>query len=78
MIAVADSYDAMTSDRPYRTGMPIPNAAAILREGCGQQWDAAIVDAFLRSIADHLAQAETLPLQFVSPGVSATNDAGLT
>ncbi len=50
VIAVADSYDAMTSDRPYRTGMPVAKAAAILRAGRNRQWDAAIVDAFLRTI----------------------------
>jgi len=50
VIAVADSFDAMTSDRPYRAGMPVARAAAILRAGRGQQWDAAIVDAFLRTI----------------------------
>ncbi len=49
VIAVADSYDAMTSDRPYRRGMPVDKAVAILRQGRGQQWDAAIVDAFLRA-----------------------------
>ena len=52
VIAVADSYDAMTSDRPYRRGMPVQKAAAILREGRGRQWDAAVVDAFLRTIGD--------------------------
>jgi hypothetical protein len=50
VIAVADSFDAMTSDRPYRAGMPIEHAARILREGSGQQWDAAIVDAFLGTL----------------------------
>jgi HD-GYP domain-containing protein (c-di-GMP phosphodiesterase class II) len=69
VIAVADSYDAMTSDRPYRKGMPIPVAAGILREGRGRQWDAAVVDAFLRTIADQLEQEEALPLrlQLVPP-----------
>ena len=50
VIAVADSFDAMTSDRPYRAGMPVEKAMSILCNGRGQQWDAAIVDAFLRSI----------------------------
>jgi HD-GYP domain-containing protein (c-di-GMP phosphodiesterase class II) len=69
VIAVADSYDAMTSDRPYRKGMPIARAAGILREGRGRQWDAAVVDAFLRTIADQLEQEEALPLrlQLVPP-----------
>ena len=48
VIAVADSFDAMTSDRPYRAGMTLDQAAAVLREGRGKQWEAAIVDALLR------------------------------
>ena len=58
MIAVADSYDAMTSDRPYRAGMSPDKASTILREGRGRQWDGEIVDAFLRSIADELTERE--------------------
>jgi hypothetical protein len=54
VIAVADSFDAMTSDRPYRAGMPVERAAAILREGRGHQWDPAIAEAFLASISDRL------------------------
>jgi hypothetical protein len=58
VIAVADSFDAMTSDRPYRNGMQLRKAAQILRDERGIQWDAAIVDAFLRSIAERLAEEE--------------------
>lgn len=54
VIAVADSFDAMTSDRPYRSGMSVSKAVSILREGRGIQWDAHVVDAFVRSIADRL------------------------
>lgn len=54
VVAVADGFDAMTSDRPYRPAMSVAQAAAILRQGRGQQWDSTIVDAFLRSIADQL------------------------
>jgi HD-GYP domain-containing protein (c-di-GMP phosphodiesterase class II) len=54
VIAVADSYDAMTSDRPYRRGMTPARAAQILREGRGEQWDPTVVEAFLHSIADQL------------------------
>jgi putative nucleotidyltransferase with HDIG domain len=61
VIAVADSYDAMTSDRPYRTGMPVAKAAAILCAGRGQQWDAAIVDAFLRTLPGEDAGASPAP-----------------
>jgi len=50
VVAVADSFDAMTSDRPYRRGMPREKATAILRAGRGRQWDAALVDALIRTL----------------------------
>lgn len=46
--AVADAFDAMTSDRPYRRGMPIEKVEQILRNGAGTQWDPAVVDAYFR------------------------------
>jgi len=47
LMAVADSYSAMTTDRPYRKGMPQEKALGILREGAGVQWDPQCVAAFL-------------------------------
>ncbi|MCA9268416.1 MAG: HD-GYP domain-containing protein, partial [Planctomycetales bacterium] len=44
--AVADAYDAMSSDRPYRKGMPDEKVDAIFRNASGRQWDSDIVDAF--------------------------------
>ncbi|MFT8319703.1 MAG: HD domain-containing phosphohydrolase [Bacillus sp. (in: firmicutes)] len=55
IIAVADSYDAMTSNRPYRKGMPREKALSILLNGRGTQWDSEIVNAFIRSL--HLSKA---------------------
>ncbi|MCA9155480.1 MAG: HD domain-containing protein [Planctomycetales bacterium] len=46
IVAVADSFDAMTSDRPYRKGMPLEKVDQIFREGSGQQWDARVVNAY--------------------------------
>lgn len=48
MVAIADSYDAMITDRPYRRGMPVVQALAILAEGAGAQWDADLVMEFMR------------------------------
>jgi HD-GYP domain-containing protein (c-di-GMP phosphodiesterase class II) len=48
MISVADTYSAMTTDRPYRDGMPTEKAMSILRECRGTQLDADFTDAFLR------------------------------
>ena len=47
IIAVADSYDAMTSTRPYRAGMPRKKAVGIVTEESGRQFDPQVVDAFL-------------------------------
>lgn len=52
ILAVADSYDAMGSDRPYRRGLPDEKIDDIFRAGAGQQWDPAIVAAFFRARAD--------------------------
>ncbi len=49
VVAVADAFDAMTSDRIYREAMSAEQALDVLRTGRGQQWDATIVDAFARS-----------------------------
>lgn len=46
IVAVADAFDAMSSDRIYRSGMPAEKLDAIFRENAGRQWDATVVDAF--------------------------------
>jgi len=48
IVAVADAFDAMSSDRPYRKGMSDNRLDEILRDGAGLQWDASVVDAFFR------------------------------
>jgi len=74
VIAVAASFDAMTSDRPYRKGMSIDKAATILYQERGKQWDATIVDAFLLSIADQLQQKvpDVVPILEHMPSVKDT------
>jgi len=52
IVAVADSFDAMSSDRPYRKGMPDEKIEQILRAGAGQQWDPEVVGAFFRARDD--------------------------
>ena len=49
LLAVADAYSAMTSDRPYRPGMSVPEALRLLEAGAGTQWDPACVAAFLNA-----------------------------
>jgi HD-GYP domain-containing protein (c-di-GMP phosphodiesterase class II) len=47
IVHVADAFDAMTSDRPYRRGMSVSEAFAILNRFAGTQFDPEIVTAFL-------------------------------
>ena len=48
IIAVADAFDAMTSDRPYRQGMSPWKAYDELKEGAGSHFDPDVVEAFGR------------------------------
>jgi two-component system cell cycle response regulator len=51
ILAVADAYEAMTSDRVYRRAMPAGDAERELRDQADAQFDAAVVDALLSAIA---------------------------
>lgn len=48
--AVADTFDAMTSVRPYRPGVPLDATIAELQRCSGAQFDPRIVDAFLKAV----------------------------
>ena len=50
ILAVCDAFDAMTSNRPYRDGMPVERAIEILRSGSGTHWDPKLVDAFIKHL----------------------------
>lgn len=50
IIAIADAYVALTSDRPYRPRLSRQQALETLREQAGKQWDANLVDRFLRLV----------------------------
>ena len=52
VIAVADAWDAMTSDRPYRMALGHEAACAELRRNRGTQWDPRIVDAFIELVSE--------------------------
>ncbi len=49
IVMLADSFDAMTSDRTYRDALPVPSALAELRRFAGTQFDPHLVDAFLHA-----------------------------
>jgi putative nucleotidyltransferase with HDIG domain len=51
ILAVADVYDAMVSERPYRTGLGRKCAVDFIREGVGCKFDPEVVKAFLEVMA---------------------------
>jgi HD-GYP domain-containing protein (c-di-GMP phosphodiesterase class II) len=50
ILAVCDAFDAMTSDRPYRAGMPVEKAVEIIRRGAGSHWDPRLIEVFVANI----------------------------
>jgi diguanylate cyclase (GGDEF)-like protein/putative nucleotidyltransferase with HDIG domain len=57
IIFAADSFEAMTSDRPYHVGIPVPDAVAELRRCAGTQFEPRIVEALVA-----LLEADELPV----------------
>jgi HD-GYP domain-containing protein (c-di-GMP phosphodiesterase class II) len=47
IVSVADAFDAMTTDRPYRKSIPREAAVEILMDGAGSQWDPTVVRVFV-------------------------------
>jgi putative nucleotidyltransferase with HDIG domain len=56
ILSVADSFDAMVTDRPYRKGMPLWEAMEELEKCSGTQFDPQVVDAFKRVYAKDYAE----------------------
>jgi HD-GYP domain-containing protein (c-di-GMP phosphodiesterase class II) len=52
IVAVADAFDAMVSDRPYKKGFSVSKALKVLKQGAGSQFDPIVVDCFCRHIED--------------------------
>ncbi len=52
-LAIADSFDAMTTDRPYRKGMSVEYAAKEIAKGAGTQFDPKLADLFVKLIDEN-------------------------
>ncbi|MEA2423019.1 MAG: hypothetical protein QOF55_2118 [Thermoleophilaceae bacterium] len=57
IICTCDAFHAMTSDRPYRSAMPVVDAVAELRRHSGRQFDPAVVDAVVAEAMLDLGRA---------------------
>jgi PAS domain S-box-containing protein len=55
IIAVADVFDALLSDRSYRPAMSVEDAAAVMAEGRGTQFDPRVLDVLLSNIDEVLS-----------------------
>ena len=61
IIAVADLYDAMRSDRPYRKGLPLEVVLTEMKRVAGTQLDPALVELFIgNAVYEHEGEAEPL------------------
>lgn len=56
IVSAVDTWDAMTTTRPYRDGLPAEVAAAELRAHAGTQFDARVVEAVIEEVAPELAR----------------------
>ena len=66
IMAVADVFDALVSKRSYKDGFPFEKAMSIIKEGRGEHFDPAIVDAFVNAgdevrqiMESHMGREET-------------------
>ncbi len=75
LFMVADVFDALTSERPYRSPMPMVDALDVIRDGSGTQFDPIAVDAFLSLPPQELeavaARFREAPLGEVEAGATA-------
>lgn len=61
IVAVADVFDALTHDRPYKQAWPVADAVAELLRQSGKHFDPAVVDAFLEAVVGRQAQGTMGP-----------------
>lgn len=54
IISVADTFDAMTSNRPYRAAMSLATAIAEIEKGSNNQFDPAVVNAFMEIVKNNI------------------------
>lgn len=76
IVAVADVFDALTSDRSYRAAFTPQKAAAIIEQEAGKQFDPIVVNAFSRRFDDIIApMSETATRRLSTPSEQLIEDA---
>jgi putative nucleotidyltransferase with HDIG domain len=59
IVAVADSFDAMTIHRPYRSAMTVEDTLAVLQQNSGTQYDVAVVEALIAEVRGGRIRVDT-------------------
>ena len=72
VVTVADVFDAITSNRPYRTALPLAAAREEIARGCGSHFDPVVAEAFLRI---PMARLEEINAHYESLASTCTADA---
>jgi len=60
IIAIADAFDAMTSDRPYRSAMSVEEAIREIQRGARTQFDPTIITAFIKTVGKVTTQTQSI------------------
>ena len=61
IFTVADHYDALISDRPYRAGLPREKVIGFIKEDSGNKYDPKVVEAFLEVMAQEDTELQSQP-----------------
>lgn len=64
IVAIADVFDALTSERPYKQAWPIKKATALLEEEAGSHFDPTLVPIFLQQLDEILKVKESFKDEF--------------
>lgn len=76
ILAVADTFDAIISSRPYRCERSVEEAVAELRRCSGTQFDPHVVEAFVRAMEGGFPEEATAPPLRRAPRASSGRNAG--
>jgi HD-GYP domain-containing protein (c-di-GMP phosphodiesterase class II) len=74
IVAAADSYDAMSSDRPYRRALSRHEIVENFRKGSGKQWDAIVLDVLLAILREADSKISAKPCAAGSSGTDQPAD----
>jgi HD-GYP domain-containing protein (c-di-GMP phosphodiesterase class II) len=76
IISVADTFDALTTNRPYRNARSVEEAVAILEDGAGRQWDPRIVEAMVGYLRERDGELPMFRPSGYAPLPAVPSDAG--